>query len=101
MSLTKNKSTGVTGKKWSFIFHRSILKCEGLCLGCLRFLVEGSGIRPMARIKGLFGDSIWHSFSFGVPATKALKTPLGLSTFSISSAISGTNLKNLIKHVLM
>ena len=99
MSLTKNKSTGVTGKKG--VVHRSILKCEGLCLGCLRFLVAVSGIRPMARIKGLFGDSIWHSFSFGVPATKALKTPLALLTVYFFQLSVAQVSRMFIKHVLM
>ena len=53
----------------------------------MSFLVEGFGIRPIALIKGLCGISIRQPLR--VPATKALKTPLGLITdnfFQLSMA---------------
>ena len=60
------------------------------------FLVEGFGIRPLALMKGRCGDSIWEPFCWGVPATKALRTPSSqIKSHVFFSAIRGTNLKNV------
>ena len=61
----------------------------------MSFLVEGFGIRPMALIKGLCGDPIWHPFRWVFQLPNHRKHLWALLILIFLSAVSGTKKKNV------
>jgi len=78
-SLTKNKSTGVTGKKG--VFHRSMLKFEWRCLGCLRCASEFFIWKFCHFACGAYQGSLWRfnlaSFFFWCSSYQSIENTFG------------------------